>query len=61
MTDKSQSNLSVESAQGLLTLLHEIDVVGDDYRDFVNVVCTARENLPASILADLTSIVERAK
>lgn len=46
MNVNSGSKISVRFAEPLLDLLAVIDRNGDDYRDFVDEVCTARERIP---------------
>jgi hypothetical protein len=58
MNHQNKPTLSVEGAQGLLALLAEIDLVktADDYRDFINDVCTVREKLSEDITVQLRAI-----
>ncbi|MHD0644135.1 hypothetical protein ACYPKM_00695 [Pseudomonas aeruginosa] len=51
--------ISKEQAKGLLALLECIDIDGD--REFIDEVCTVREQLPADTEEKLRQIVNSAE
>lgn len=51
-------HITPEMAQALVSLLEVIDSNTDKYPDWVDAVCTAREQLPESTLETLKSSVD---